>query len=714
MKLKTAETPIVSGGDLKMKGFQIAASAKAFRILSSNLYKNKIRAIIRELSCNAVDGHIAGKNDGPFDVTLPGQLDPQFKIRDYGCGMDDDTIMNLYTTYFASTKSDSNDYIGALGLGSKSPFSYTDSFVVVSYFEGMRRMYSAFIKDGEPTITKVSETETKEPNGIEITVPVNPADIPRWRDEAKYVFTSFGKIRPNIRGSVVVDYLPADKTEFTQKNTVHGAGVFAIMGNIAYPLPAEYWQNTMINLSMKDQRSWSYRDTMTYYIRFELGELDITPSREELSLDDETIENLKKRVKETDIRMSQGLIDEVKTYKSVRKLHKHIHSKYNSSYWQHIAGNKQYVMENGQTVANEASKRTNFEAPSSKVSDANGRVVTVEHYPSYYDMSQTSPRQRKLDSWSCRNIAQYGNDKVYLFVNDMKTGHLRTMQGLKTLGKIHRGRVYFVQADDAPALIKQMQECWIDDELEIFYSSKCDDARKAMPTKPKAASVKAPNTVMVNQTSETPIGLYADDIKGLSGYWIPMFNGEYVSTKNRNRDLCSLSTVRWFMKHKGIKEIPVIKSSQWERVAKNPAMKEIWEDLLETAVQMAPKMTQDIFPFDNSTNSYITTLNRHSDTKFIADKLLAKNSAHDLHRYFYDIYNNIRSFSGLDAYAKHKTVIEKMLTDFSEMTKIANKKGQDALDKFMKENQLITYYLQRTYGGMSNDVAKEIASIVKL
>jgi hypothetical protein len=38
--------------------FRIRNSAKAFNILSSGLYANKVRAIVRELSCNAVDSHI--------------------------------------------------------------------------------------------------------------------------------------------------------------------------------------------------------------------------------------------------------------------------------------------------------------------------------------------------------------------------------------------------------------------------------------------------------------------------------------------------------------------------------------------------------------------------------------------------------------------------------------------------------------------------------
>ena len=63
--------------------FRIRNSAKAFKILSDGLYANKIRAIIRELSCNAVDSHVAaGKADVPFSVHLPNQLEPWFSIRD--------------------------------------------------------------------------------------------------------------------------------------------------------------------------------------------------------------------------------------------------------------------------------------------------------------------------------------------------------------------------------------------------------------------------------------------------------------------------------------------------------------------------------------------------------------------------------------------------------------------------------------------------------
>jgi HSP90 family molecular chaperone len=155
--------------------FRIRNSAKAFSILSSGLYANKIRAIIRELSCNAVDSHTsAGKLSTPFDVHLPNSLEPWFSIRDYGTGLTHDQVTNLYTTYFESTKTDSNAFIGALGLGSKSPFSYTDNFTVTAVKDGVRGIYTAFINEmGVPSIALMTQGETTEPNGVEVKFSVN-------------------------------------------------------------------------------------------------------------------------------------------------------------------------------------------------------------------------------------------------------------------------------------------------------------------------------------------------------------------------------------------------------------------------------------------------------------------------------------------------------------------------------------------------------------
>ena len=80
LNLSKAETNSIEISDFKIKN-----SAAAFAVLSSSIYSNKIRAIIRELSCNAYDSHVAaGKADIPFHIHLPSTFECYFSIRDFG------------------------------------------------------------------------------------------------------------------------------------------------------------------------------------------------------------------------------------------------------------------------------------------------------------------------------------------------------------------------------------------------------------------------------------------------------------------------------------------------------------------------------------------------------------------------------------------------------------------------------------------------------
>jgi hypothetical protein len=274
--------------------FRIRNSAKAFSILSSGLYANKVRAIIRELSCNAVDSHVAaGKADTPFDVHLPNQLEPWFAIRDYGTGLSHDQVTNIYTTYFESTKTASNEFIGALGLGSKSPFSYTDNFTVTAIKDGVKGVYSAFINaEGVPSIAKMGEEETSEPAGVEIKFSVNDRyDFSKFVDEARSVYTYF-KLRPVVTGSSNFQFRDVD---YDTKDIIPGVHSYhdrrnsvAIMGNIAYPIDVPAAET-----NLGDLRSLL---NCGLEMHFAIGELDFQASREGLSYIPQTIEAIKRKL----------------------------------------------------------------------------------------------------------------------------------------------------------------------------------------------------------------------------------------------------------------------------------------------------------------------------------------------------------------------------------------------------------------------------------
>jgi len=286
--------------DFQESTFKIKASGKAFKILSDGLYSDKIRAIIRELSCNAYDAHIeADTQDTQFDVHLPTTFEPTFYIRDYGTGLSKEDIETIYTTYFESTKTDTNDAVGCLGLGSKSPFSYVDMFTVTSFFDGMQYVYSALLNEvGTPSIMLINESETEEPNGLKIQFAVKREDFSEFGYKAQDVFTYFTN-KPNILGNTIT----IKEISHTIKNDEWGltesrsGGAIAVMGNVAYPISLN-----KVDFSSEER---TIIQSFPVDLFFKIGDLEVAASREGLSYDERTTDAIRSRIK--------GIIDHEKS-----------------------------------------------------------------------------------------------------------------------------------------------------------------------------------------------------------------------------------------------------------------------------------------------------------------------------------------------------------------------------------------------------------------
>ena len=297
MKLNTAPQHVAQMSNVVTTGeFRIRNSAKAFNILSSGLYANKIRAVIRELGCNAADSHTAaGCSATPFDLHLPTQLEPWFAIRDYGVGLDHEQVTNIYTTYFESTKTDSNDYIGALGLGSKSPFSYTDNFTVTAVKSGVRRIYTAYINDqGIPSIVLMAEETSAEPEGVEVRFAVNSAsDYIKFQQEARQVLAFFPQ-QPvvNIQGfePVKYGYVTRDIIPGVHHYSNDQRSSTAVMGMIAYPIVVPNPEQNLGDLAGLLKCGLE--------LNFGIGELDFQASREGLSYVAQTIDSIRSKLEQ--------------------------------------------------------------------------------------------------------------------------------------------------------------------------------------------------------------------------------------------------------------------------------------------------------------------------------------------------------------------------------------------------------------------------------
>ena len=263
------------------KAFKVSQSRRMFEILSSTIYKDKPLAVLREYGCNAWDAHIAaGTDDRPFDVHLPNSFEPYFSIRDYGTGLSHEDVLEIYTTYGLSTKTNENESVGMLGLGSKSAFAYNDQFTITSIFGGIERIYSAFLdSDGIPTITMINEEPSEEHNGLEIHIPVKSEDFSTFAARAVDVFFRF-PVLPNVTGNVI-DLQQVEYTlvkEYFKLRDDYSGNCVAVQGTVAYPISSRAFSEGLLT---DEQRQFLSNVPIDFI--FPIGTLDIAASREDLN-----------------------------------------------------------------------------------------------------------------------------------------------------------------------------------------------------------------------------------------------------------------------------------------------------------------------------------------------------------------------------------------------------------------------------------------------
>ncbi len=300
--------------------FSIENSGKAFRTLIDTLYEHKVRAVVREIMSNAYDAHIeAGIPERPFDVRLPSKLNSHFFVRDYGNSMDHSTVMDLYSTIFKSTKESTNSQVGMFGLGSKSPFAYTDNFHVTTYRGGEQRDYLCFLDpEGVPLINHIDTIETEEPDGTKVTLAISWDDFDKFNEAFQMCSLPY-EIQPNILGVNLQKLEPIaivgpckiyDGTKFEYWKP--SDDLYLSQGSVLYSLTNDNLKSkfmSLFNINHIQKKSTFNYATRTYnnivhnivVLECPIGTFNVTPSREGISYDDTTrtsLEEYTKTVKE--------------------------------------------------------------------------------------------------------------------------------------------------------------------------------------------------------------------------------------------------------------------------------------------------------------------------------------------------------------------------------------------------------------------------------
>ena len=260
-----------------------------FSILSENLYSDIYGSIIRELVSNAWDANKeAGNGNKPVYVHFNGSTETDsahISIVDCGPGISEDRVEKIYGKYLASTKRDTNDQIGGWGLGSKTPLAYNDYFQISTVCDGKKYIY-IMRKGVSNTILELLHTSnTDEVNGTQIKIYMKEEDdLVDFFNSAKDQLAFFDNVLLLANEEALLTsygnrYSPKKITiekidEFNSKK-IYNFRHFSIctdnddscivLGQVKYPLPKD------VSLG------WGGNE---FGIKFSIGELPVTPSRE--------------------------------------------------------------------------------------------------------------------------------------------------------------------------------------------------------------------------------------------------------------------------------------------------------------------------------------------------------------------------------------------------------------------------------------------------
>lgn len=499
---------------LQENAFKIKATGKAFQILSDGLYADKIRAVIRELSCNAYDAHVAaGNTHEQFAVHLPSALEPFFSVRDFGIGLSKEAVVEIFTTYFESTKTTSNDFIGALGLGSKSPFSYVDAFTVISRWNGTKYSFTAFIgEDDMPKIALLGEEPTTDGNGLEVSMPVRQGDYREFETKAVAVLSRFNP-QPKISG------VPNFKFQ-ERKILLEGSGwrlldqfdrwggasttAAAVQGNIAYPLT----QSALTQLKREYQVVINY----PFEFEFNIGELEIAASREALGYKRNTIGNIQKAIDNLYAELPSKFEDRFKNAKTGWE---------GRLVWYELfqqSSNMSYLLRE-MSVTNKLKFRVGNQDITTNYVDveyAKYPSLVVTRYGAYSSASKYVASQMSKNS----KFSTQATPEVEFFTNDLPKGSIaRLRQYVKTSGNQNK-TVYFVEGDEA--------------DVKKFFVDLGDPTTKATSTLDKPIRNPANPRISCRELKPNSWGGYgwtevADlDYENETGYYVHHLRGRPV------------------------------------------------------------------------------------------------------------------------------------------------------------------------------------------
>lgn len=295
-------THAVIGGQAA-QSFGINDSPEFFRILSSSLYSDKKLAVIREIACNAWDAHVEfGKMDVPIEFIL---TKDSLVIKDHGPGISPGDVQRNYTTYGGTTKIANDNLTGGFGLGSKAPFAYVDHFEMTTCHKGKKHIYRMSLSsaevNGRPSVTKIMDAPCGDESGVTVSLDlVGDQDYRDFENIIRRVVRN-GEMNATLNGQKITT-LPFSSApnDFiilpTHQASENASQILLRYGHVIYPIErdnkfAQVYNSAVgfLNRISNPKNSWAATGKWALVLYAKPGEVSVTPSRETLSMTDQTI-----------------------------------------------------------------------------------------------------------------------------------------------------------------------------------------------------------------------------------------------------------------------------------------------------------------------------------------------------------------------------------------------------------------------------------------
>jgi hypothetical protein len=303
MKFDTLEKDATSIGDISNNNVSIDTSNIDFivTILSTSLYSKPIDSFLREAISNAWDSHTEAGVSDPVVLELGKNTENKYfcKIQDFGVGLSPERFETIYKNIGSSTKRADNQSIGGFGIGRFAALSYADTVQITSNYDGLEYKYLMY-KDGNSiSIDLLNTQKTINRNGLEIFVYLkdNHNEVNNFRTAIKNQLCYFENLYiidnthchynyTNILFQDDFNDLKIKKFNNFSVNTLNESTITLLLGKVLYPLRQTAISDKYVN----------YIFDYPISLPFEIGELSVTPNREEVLYNTKNVQLIEERL----------------------------------------------------------------------------------------------------------------------------------------------------------------------------------------------------------------------------------------------------------------------------------------------------------------------------------------------------------------------------------------------------------------------------------